>query len=118
MLFSLKFAFRAACESSIHWDDKLSGEHNKLIKVWLENLRSIGSLDYPRYCLKFERFKVKTARLVGFNEASLRAFGAVIYLRVEAKDGIENNLLYAKSRVSPKGQTLPRKEVHCYLLKE
>ena len=32
MLVSLKSAFRAACEFSIHWVDKLSGEHIKLIK--------------------------------------------------------------------------------------
>ena len=111
MLVSLKSAFRAACESNIHCYDKLSGEHIKLIKVWLENLRSIGSLDYPRYCLKFERCKVNTAQLVGFSDASFSAFGAVLYLRVEAKDGIESNLVYAKSRVSPKSQTLPRKEL-------
>ena len=111
MLVSLKSAFRAACESSIHWDDKLSGEHIKLIKLWLENLRSIGSLDYPRYCLKFKRCKVNTAQLVSCSEASLSAFGTVIYLRVEAKDGIESNLVYAESCVSPKGQTLPSKEL-------
>ena len=54
---------------------------------------------------------MNTAQLVGFSDARLSAFGAVIYLRVEAKDGIESNLVYAKSRVSPKGQTLPREEL-------
>ena len=54
---------------------------------------------------------LKASQLVAFSDASDVAFGATIFLRTETSDEIDSNLLVAKSRVAPKGQTLPRKEL-------
>ena len=52
-----------------------------------------------------------SCQLIGFSDSSQGAFGVAIYARLESKEGIDSNLIFAKSRVAPPKRTLPQKEL-------
>ncbi len=51
----------------------------------------------------------KAARLIGFCDASAKAYAAIVYLRVENENHVDVKFLAAKTRVTPVlGVTIPR----------
>ena len=53
----------------------------------------------------------------GFSDASLKAYAAVVYLRIESETGVQVSLVASKTRVSPlKQQSIPRLELLATLL--
>ena len=111
LMVSLKCALREVCELGVSWDERLPGKYVKLVRNWLENIENVGSIEFPRCLSKHELNDLISSQLIAFSDASEIAFGGTIYLRTETTEGIDSNLLVAKSRVAPKGQTLPRKEL-------
>ena len=58
-----------------------------------------------------------SVRLVGFCDASAKAYAAVVYLRLEGESHMSVRFLAAKTRVSPLGgMTIPRLELLSALL--
>ena len=112
ILVSLRWTFQQACKGGMEWDDPLSDEHVTLIQNWLKDLSEVESIEFPRYCLNVDKSEIEDVKLIEFGDASQKAFGAVIYLRVECKNDVQVNIFAAKSRVAPlKAQTLPRLEL-------
>ncbi len=68
-------------------------------------------LNFHGYTLRI--IQIIASRLVGFCDASERAYAAVLYLRSIAPSGeVEVSLICSKSRVAPtKGLTIPRLEL-------
>ena len=66
-----------------------------------------------KYCFTSIDDPIVNIQLHGFSDASLRAYGCCVYLRIEHKSGIVKcDLVSAKSRVSPiKKQSIPRLEL-------
>ena len=66
-----------------------------------------------KYCFTGIDNPIVNIQLHGFSDASLRAYGYGLYLRIEQKSGIVKcDLVSAKSRVSPiKRQLIPRLEL-------
>jgi hypothetical protein len=53
-----------------------------------------------------------TASLEGFCDASVRVYAAVVYLKIETKDGVQLNLVVSNTRVAPlTKQSIPRLEL-------
>ena len=79
---------------------------------WLDNLQEIAKMNVPR-CLKPLGFKILSASLHHFADASQRAHGAATYIRlIDAEGNIHCNFLVAKAKLSPiKGMTIPRLEL-------
>ena len=56
--------------------------------------------------------KVKSVQLHCFADASEKAYGAVVYIRVEYEARVECQVVFSKTRVAPLAkQTIPRLEL-------
>nr|XP_049464868.1 uncharacterized protein LOC120956216 [Anopheles coluzzii] len=102
------------------WDEPLESERQQFWLRFREQLADLTSLTIPRRAIG------GTVRIEahGFSDASLRAYGACIYIRAESSDGqVSVRLLCAKSKVAPipntkrkKNVSLPRLELSGALL--
>ena len=112
-----KMFFQQLCEARVGWDDALTGN---LLKEWnrlLAALRGPKSLVIPRCYLSINPDSPVSARLIGFCDASAKAYAAVVYLRLEGEAQVSVRFLAAKTRVSPLGGvTIPRLELLSALL--
>lgn len=107
---SVKVIFQQLCTQKVNWDDNLEGGP-RAQWMWLANEFSVlGSIQVPRCLFARDRTPVR-CQLYGFNNASEKAYAAVIYLRIEYSQG-DTNLVASKAWVSPiKKQTIPRLEL-------
>ena len=90
-----------------HWDDEEPSETLLAWKKFESQLAELQQLEIPRTAVTSRTNRTLT--LHGFSDASMKAYGCVIYLHAINLRGEESrNLLCAKSRVAPsKGVTLP-----------
>ncbi|XP_043477349.1 uncharacterized protein LOC122508206 [Leptopilina heterotoma] len=95
--------------SQLGWDD---GVPENIRKMWVDyhaQLPVLNGWSIDRHMLMPEATNIQ---LHGFSDASMKAYGACIYLRVATKEEIKTTLVCAKSRVAPiKAVTLPRLEL-------
>jgi len=96
------------------WDTALPAALQKLWDQFRTDMPAIEKTQIPRYVFgsRGSRDELKI-ELHAFADASERAYGAAIYVRVIQRDGsIKVNLLCSKSRVAPlKLQTIPKLEL-------
>ena len=99
----------------LNWDDNLSEDLSKRWKSYCLNLEDINLVQTHR-CIKPNDFA--KLQLMAFSDASVKAFGAVIYLRsIDKRGKISSTLLASKSKVAPlKTVSLPRLELNGALL--
>ena len=107
-----KMLFQEICKAEMQWDKPLTGE---LLREW-RRLKSAMEekmeFTIPRWYGAVTEEKI---RLVGFCDASERAYAAVVYLRGEEEARVE--FMVAKTRVAPtKRMTIPRLELMSALL--
>ena len=103
------------CEAKVGWDDLLSDEFLERWSQLLSMLKGARLISIKR-CVD-QLVNSKAARLVGFCDASSKAYAAVVYLRVEDGDSVDVEFLAAKTRVAPvHGITIPRLELLSGLL--
>ena len=115
LLITGKILMQEIWKRKLEWDEVLS---DSLQRSWLEFTRSLSQtpkLRIPRYVFAPKNVRIE---LHGFSDASIRAYGACIYLRVVYSDmTMKTNLLCSKSRVCPiKPVTLPRLELSAAVL--
>ena len=93
----------------LEWDQPLPAD---LINKWQEYLRSypaLRNIRIPRWLQFQPQMKLQYH---GFCDASERAYGAAIYVRVEVANKVTTHLLTAKTRVAPvKSLSVPRLEL-------
>ncbi|XP_062713663.1 uncharacterized protein LOC134290521 [Aedes albopictus] len=94
----------------LKWDDELPEEPRKMWIDFRRQLPLVNTLQKKRCVVRSD---TKQTELHGFADASLRAYGAVLYTRCISPDGtVEVNLVCSKSRVAPlKPMTIPRLEL-------
>ena len=118
---SLKMLFQEVCTLKIAWDTPLPTEFvNKWIRT-LERLVWFKPVSINRHYLCGNEVKnVLTFELHGFSDASMKACGAVVYLRAVLPDDVLCNIVAAKTKVAPismKTLAVPRLELMgCLLL--
>lgn len=112
-----KLLFQQLCETKVGWDELLEGE---LLTEWetlAANLQRSSPISIPRCCTGGVGMMVRSYALVGFCDASLRAYAAAIYLRFETENNTNFHLLCSKTRVALlKKVTIPRLELLSALL--
>lgn len=98
------------CEAKVGWDKPLTGS---LLENWdhlLSVLRSAGDIVIPR-CLLCDTAQPTSVRLVGFCDASTKAYAAIVYMKLEGETSVDVKFLAATTRVAPVGSTTsPRLE--------
>ena len=94
------------------WDDSLPENMLQKWKTWLQEIPCITQLSIPRHMGKASN-QVHSRQLHGFCDASLQAYGGVVYLRTLYTDTTFSvSIVMSKSRVAPiKPQTIPRLEL-------
>lgn len=102
---------------SLHkdWDETPPQNIVDRWKRFCEELPSLSTLEFPRHSsIK----TTSTSSLIGFADASEKAYGAVIYVRTQSIEGnVQVVLLCSKSRVAPlKLKSIPRLELCAALL--
>ncbi|XP_041450114.1 uncharacterized protein LOC121404525 [Drosophila obscura] len=88
------------------WDDVLPSDLSQTWETFLNSFPAIQDVRIPRWLHVCPMAKVQ---IHGFCDASQRAYGAAIYIRVERPQGIVCALLTAKTRVAP---SFPRPSFH------
>lgn len=102
--------------NKLEWDDVLN---NELAAEWtnfVSNIHHLEALKIPRYL--FTSQNIVKVQILGFSDASIRAYGACVYLRTLYGDNqVSCNLICSKSRVTPIKQiSLPRLELCAVVL--
>ena len=107
-----KCILQELCREGASWDDDIPEHLKPRYNEWREDLHLLSSLKIPR-CYKPADFKVKSAELQNFSDASTDGYGQCSYLRLKDENGnIHCALVMAKSRVAPlKNITIPRLEL-------
>lgn len=106
VVIRLKIFFQELSKCKLEWDEELSLPLKTKWKVLVDGLKG-DPMRVSRYC--FASVTNTRLRLVGFCDASTKAYAAVVYLVNERSESI---ILAAKTRVSPlQTQTVPRLEL-------
>ena len=97
---------------NVRWDDEIPTEYFVLWQQWLADLPKLSEFAVER-CFKPPNFKVKSAQLHHFSDASERGYGSVSFLRqLSFDDQIHCSFVLGKSCLSPlKTVTIPRLEL-------
>lgn len=116
-MVNAKIILQEIWSSGIGWNTTLKDEQYKKWLVWLGSLPKISECRLPR-CFQLKDTQIVSAQLHIFCDASLKAYAAVAYLRLEYTDGsIRVSFVMAKNRTAPmKPMTIPRLELNGALL--
>ena len=108
-MISAKCFLQRLCKLDLGWDQPLAEDVNYEWRRWCADLSQIKDFSFPR-CIKTQ--PGATLEIVGFCDASIKAYAAVVYLRTYNDRDISSNIVMAKSRVAPmKPLTIPRLEL-------
>ena len=92
------------------WDSRVSEELARQFLAWRDQVQLLSSIKIPR-CIYMSN-DYKRVELHVFSDASEKAMGAAVYVKVFYDQFIDSRLIYAKGKVaSLKDLTLPRKEL-------
>ncbi|KAL0851491.1 hypothetical protein ABMA28_007284 [Loxostege sticticalis] len=100
----------------IDWDSIIPNkQYNEWVK-FTQDLSEMKTIQTPRGIVSG---KVSSVELVGYCDASFKAIGCCLYLRIIYEDNrVQVNLLCSKSRIAPKNKslTIPNLELNSALL--
>ena len=108
-LITAKILLQKLCKSQLGWDELLPEEMMTEWRSWVGGLQSLKYFTIPR-CINLS--PKSDMELVGFCDASMSAYAAVIYLRCSQGSEITSRLVMSRSRVAPmKAMTIARLEL-------
>lgn len=107
-----KIIFQRLWERGTAWDEPLPPDNQKEWLNWRTQLPEISAIRIPR-CYTPVGSDIVDRQLIGFSDASEKAYCGVVYLRsFDTAGGVYTSLVMAKTRVAPiKKVTLPRLEL-------
>ncbi|KAF8784253.1 hypothetical protein HNY73_009957 [Argiope bruennichi] len=104
-------------QSKTDWDEELLPDVNEKFEQWCSEASFLGKLQIPRYVLECDSENPPGVEIHTFSDSSIKAYGAVSYLRLKTPNKICVYLLASKCRVAPlKPLSLPRLELMGALL--
>ena len=118
-VIKLKIFFQELCLAGLSWDEKLEEKFVTKWKKILKEFEEAPDVVVPRlYSPCDVNDPIVKYEMVGFSDASKKAYGCIVYLRITQRSGnIKVTFVTSKSRVTPikkNGQekcTLPRCEL-------
>lgn len=111
-----KILIQETWKLTIGWDESVPDDISKKWYQWQTELDELKNLKIPR-CYSLNISIASNIQLHIFVHASLEAFAAVSYWRIESENGVELSFIYGKSRVAPrKPLTVPRMELQAAIL--
>ncbi|XP_076391770.1 uncharacterized protein LOC143265174 [Megachile rotundata] len=110
VIVKAKLLMQELWQLQVSWDESLPQDIHTRWDSFRNELRDLVSLAIPRRIVGNIK---QTIELHGFSDASEKAYGAAVYLRIRTDTGSwQTQLLCAKSRVAPlKATSLPRLEL-------
>ena len=112
VIIRFKILFQRLCQCKSDWDDVIP---KGLIEEWrglISDLNEAQPVSLPRSYLYDITDPLTSITLCGFCDASIKAFTAVVYLRLKIKAHSVVRFVAAKTRVAPlQSQTIPRLEL-------
>ena len=113
----LKILLQELHERKVAWDKPLDETSKSAWFKLVGQLERAEQMLFPRCYLVDVEEEVTSCSLQGFCDASIKAYAAVIYLKVETLYGVYVRFVTSKSRVSPlERQSIPRLELLSALL--
>ena len=107
-----KILFQELCKEKRDWDDPLEGSCKSTWQRLVAQLQDVKPFTLPRCYYTDIEGDVVTSELHGFCDASARAYGAIVYLRIVTTHGKYIRFVASKTRVAPlSNQTIPRLEL-------
>lgn len=117
VVIRLKSLFQELCELKLGWDEPLTGAILSKWESMTADLQADLQIRIPRYLLCDIHHQVVSYSLIGFCDASKKAYAAVVYLKMKTQEGFHVKFLTSKTRVNPlQPQTIPRLELLSALL--
>ena len=108
----LKLLCQNLCKKHLGWDEELDDQSKNIWMSLQQELKESQAIKIPRCYFEGVHGETVTASLEGFCYASVDAYAAVVYLKLEATDGVHLRLVTSKTRVAPLvKQTIPRLEL-------
>lgn len=86
-LVKSKILMQDLWKAKLGWDDELPDTHAKEWKRWFENINDLASITIKRPY--FTTDYIKTVQIHVFCDSSIKAYGAVLYLRSVAGPKIQ-----------------------------
>ena len=113
IILQFKIMFQKLCKDGRDWDELLDTDLHHQRQTILLDLRQAGRVSFKRcYAEGLNGDKVKSVQLHCFTDASERACGAAVYMRVEYESKVECQIISSKTRAAPLAkQTIPRLEL-------
>ena len=109
---SFKMFCQQLFKARIGGDDPLTGSLLERWKQLLSTMKESRVITIPRCLFSDVSPPLNSVRLVGFCDASTKAYAAVVYLRLESEEDVDVQFIAAKTRVTPVGgMTIPRLEL-------
>nr|XP_042897354.1 uncharacterized protein LOC122269252 [Parasteatoda tepidariorum] len=112
--FTIRFKclFQEIWQRKITWDEELPPDIAKTWKKWCTEVSQLKDLKIPRHVMSPTGDENLCVEIHTFSDASIKAYGAAVYIKIRVKDQIITNLVSSKTRVAPlKKITLPRMEL-------
>lgn len=106
----IKLLIKKLWKLNFHWDQVAPVEITKAWTKFQNELYCLNELQIPRHIFIFENVSLS---LIGFSDASMNAYAAVVYVRsVDDTGNVNVNLLCSQSKVCPNSKiSLPRLEL-------
>ena len=113
IILPFKIVFQKLCKAGKDWDELLDTELHHQWQTILSDLRQARRVSFKRcYAEGLNGDKVKSVQLHCFADASEKAYGAAVYMRVEYESRVECRIISSKTRLAPLAkQTIPRLEL-------
>lgn len=92
-----KIIMQSIWTEKMDWDDKLPEQIVDKWKWFCNEVTEMQNITFPRHVTR----KGNSIELHVFSDAAKSAYGAAIYARIISENGVQVNLLCAKSRITP-----------------
>ena len=108
----MKLFCQSLYKKKMGWDEVLDEKSRETWRHLLKSLKEAEPLRVPRCYFFGVAGKVQSTSLQGFCDASVNAYAAVVYLKIETADKTYLKFVTSKTRVAPLvEQTIPRLEL-------
>ncbi|XP_067023137.1 uncharacterized protein [Acropora muricata] len=108
----MKLLCQSLCKKKMGWDEVLDETSRKIWRNLLKSLKEAEPIRVPGCYFFGVAGRVRSTSPQGFCDASVNAYAAVVYLKIEAVDETYLKFVMSKTRVAPLvEQTIPRLEL-------